>query len=1117
MSEQGLDFQLVDLKMTQGVDTKTQNKLVVPGKFNSVSNMSFADEISMKKRNGMSLLSEVQSTSINTINDELVLTYGSRLSTVNSASPQIPLQNAVNTVVRGASTSIIKNGVSEPTNYTSNPPKFYNNYVGSLYSNLDTTGLDGSTINGTTYYGLDSINSAVSDKYLFTIAKGLTSSGIATRSVWSLKDITTNAIVAKGDFGAVTTYFSHQAAYIKSSDSFVACMFESTGSNLVVFSLSGSTFTLSAAVNMVANATSFIDMVASGAQSSSGNSDSAVIAGVITGDVNGRVKICKFNVVANVPTFVSLTSVFPEAQVPIGTALGVSVVMSGPSGQICVAALDGIGNTWARYYDNSVAAVTAAANISSTTGPVWVAGGRANIVMASSPTTNNVCLIYDYAHRRDAAFSSLLIRKTQITITAGAVSVTSADTPILQSRTSPSSPAAVAAGVIQSAQGPFIAAKPMVLRDIAAASGNVNTEDYIYLPMRSYENYVTTAGLNCIPGKTQNTIFYFDYGTGTPIGKSIPSMAGIGALNRIPLVNTNKVGPSFLIPILYRPILEFNIIPPDTFVSYVTLNSTSICLRLDSSFLTQHGLDSDVLKKALYYPSSSLTRYSNGASTENGFYLYPDGVAVVDQAAGNCSAGSHVVVATYVYTDSEGVVTESAPSDPTTITIAAGRLIRVTIPSLNFSSSTKAGKITVNVYMTTANGSVLYNTMSATKLLNDTFTGQMTWDIDISDTSLRAQRQLYTQPLVSGSRLPNDQPPPSSTSTVFQNRIFLDATEEPGAIYFSQQPDSFVGLEFSSLLKLNIPTEKGPIVALETLDDKLVIFCERGIYIIYGSGPDASGQNNQYSPAQLLPSDVGCVNGRSLVKTNDGIIFRSNKGMYMLSRDLSATDIGDDIQGFDNEIITSGCFMESRREVRFTTLSNKTLVYSHQYAQWSTYDYQMTPDNFGMYDSIWYPKLNTWVACADNGIVYEVEGQTFDYIGNRPTGTFEFAKISTSFETGWLALGKLEGYQRVKSLYMTMTSASNYVKSTVTMSFAFDDDPTIVYSTAIDLKSLVQSSNVIDIIHRLQRQKCKSVKIYFSDVPETVNDIGVNGIQAMLFEIGVKRGSNKINYSKKLK
>ena len=73
------------------------------------------------------------------------------------------------------------------------------------------------------------------------------------------------------------------------------------------------------------------------------------------------------------------------------------------------------------------------------------------------------------------------------------------------------------------------------------------------------------------------------------------------------------------------------------------------------------------------------------------------------------------------------------------------------------------------------------------------------------------------------------------------------------------------------------------------MDDKLIIFKKDAIYYITGTGPDNTGANGTFSDATFITSTVGCANPSSIVLMPNGIMFQSDKGIWLLDRQLGTT------------------------------------------------------------------------------------------------------------------------------------------------------------------------------------------------------------------------------------
>ena len=104
------------------------------------------------------------------------------------------------------------------------------------------------------------------------------------------------------------------------------------------------------------------------------------------------------------------------------------------------------------------------------------------------------------------------------------------------------------------------------------------------------------------------------------------------------------------------------------------------------------------------------------------------------------------------------------------------------------------------------------------------------------------------------------------------------------------------------------------------MDEKLVIFKESAIFYLSGDGPNNLGQQDTFIKPELVSSDIGCININSVVLTPDGLMFKSKKGIYLLSRSMQLAYIGANVEAFNDLKVSSAIVVPEENQVRFTTL-----------------------------------------------------------------------------------------------------------------------------------------------------------------------------------------------------
>jgi len=74
-----------------------------------------------------------------------------------------------------------------------------------------------------------------------------------------------------------------------------------------------------------------------------------------------------------------------------------------------------------------------------------------------------------------------------------------------------------------------------------------------------------------------------------------------------------------------------------------------------------------------------------------------------------------------------------------------------------------------------------------------------------------------------------------------------------------------------------------PCTGLAYMDGNVVAFTTDGIYLVGGDGPNDQGAGS-FPPPRCLTRSVSCVDYRSVVETNLGVMFQANIGLYLLPR-----------------------------------------------------------------------------------------------------------------------------------------------------------------------------------------------------------------------------------------
>lgn len=422
-----------------------------------------------------------------------------------------------------------------------------------------------------------------------------------------------------------------------------------------------------------------------------------------------------------------------------------------------------------------------------------------------------------------------------------------------------------------------------------------------------------------------------------------------------------------------------------------------------------------------------LWAYDGYQPTEQSFHLFPDSVVSSASAGvGQMSVQQYFYQATYEWADNQGNLFRSAPSIPVSSTLASGTSqVIVNIPTLRLTSKI-SNPVKIVLYRWSTAQQVYYQVTSLIQpILNSTTTDSIAYTDFSTDASILGNNIIYTN----GGVVENTGGPPSTGMTIFDSRLWLIDAEDQNLLWFSKQVIEATPVEMSDLFTLFVPPSSaaqgptGPMKCLAPMDDKLIIFKKNAIYYVNGVGPDNAGANNQYSQPTFITSTVGCSNQNSIVMTPSGLMFQSDKGIWLLGRDLSTSYIGKDVEVYNSYLVFSSLAIPATNQVRFTLSNGVTLMFDYFVNQWGTFN------GIPGVSSTLYQSLHTFINKYGQSL-QETVGSYLD--GTNP--------VLMSFRTGWLNLVGLQGYQRAYRMYLLGTYQTPH---RLTVGIAYDYDSSV--------------------------------------------------------------------------
>lgn len=570
----------------------------------------------------------------------------------------------------------------------------------------------------------------------------------------------------------------------------------------------------------------------------------------------------------------------------------------------------------------------------------------------------------------------------------------------------------------------------VVLRSVGLASkAFIGVDDTIYM-MAVYGDLNQVAAVD-----NSNQATYFLINESGDIYMRLAYANGGGYLQTQVLPSVNSMDGTYSVPYQLADFLatvnKGTSLPANTPVNALY---TQYGINLAMFTINDIGQHSFEIAGALHLTGGQLWEYDGVRPIEHGFQVWPENIiATTSGTGGLITAQTYFYVFTYEWTDNQGNLHRSAPSIPFKITTSGATSTNtINVPTLRLTYKVAPNPVRIVGYRWSTAQPVYYQFTSITSpVVNSTTTDSVTITDIKADSAILGQTILYT----TGGVVEDIAAPASIASALFDNRAWLIDAEDPNLLWYSKQVIENVPVEFSDLLTLYVaPTtgaqaSTGPSKALGAMDDKLVIFKKDAIYYINGTGPDNTGANSSYSQPIFITATVGCANPNSIVLIPNGMLFQSDKGIWMLGRDLSTQYIGAPVELYNDNVVVSANAIPGTNQVRFTLDNNITLMYDYFFNEWGTHT------NVNSISSTLYQGMHTYLNSF---------GQVFQETAN--TYTDGSTPVLMSFTTSWINLAGLQGYERFYQAYFLGTY---YTPFMLDVQLAYDYNPSATQSIKI--------------------------------------------------------------------
>lgn len=403
--------------------------------------------------------------------------------------------------------------------------------------------------------------------------------------------------------------------------------------------------------------------------------------------------------------------------------------------------------------------------------------------------------------------------------------------------------------------------------------------------------------------------------------------------------------------------------------------------------------------------TADLTSGSKVLTSVSSFTGIVVGQVITDSTTGaNIQANSYIVS----FDSGAGTITLNLPATATAVgdTLSTSSICSVTlnIPTLRLTYKT-ANPVKIEIFRwSVAQQEFFQVTSISSPLINNTAVDSVSYVDTKADNQILGDSLIYT----TGGVVENIGPPSFNALTLFDDRLWGIDAEDPNLLWYSKQVIEATPVEMSDLFTIYVPPSTaaqgstGNMKCLFPMDDKLIIFKANAIYFINGTGPDNTGANNLYSNPIFITSTVGTINQQSIVMTDSGLLFQSDKGYWLLLRSAQeCVYLGGAVEKYTLEgTANSAITVPETTQIRSTMSSGVTLMMDYFNGnQWGTFS------GVPAVSATLYKNLHTFLDKYGR-IFQETPGQYLD--GSNP--------VLLKWKTGWINVAGINGYQRIYEL-----------------------------------------------------------------------------------------------------
>ncbi len=524
-------------------------------------------------------------------------------------------------------------------------------------------------------------------------------------------------------------------------------------------------------------------------------------------------------------------------------------------------------------------------------------------------------------------------------------------------------------------------------------------------------------------------------------------------------------------------------------VAIVTLTTTDLakCKPID----TGHSL---------VIPGALPREFEGSAIRELGFFQYPHKCSVAAGAGAGLGIGTYGYVWAYEAFDDRGrrAVSSCSPV-ASAVTTSGNQVVTIQPPPPLTLTLRQAGEWRAVLYRTLVGGSV-YHRRAVLEGANAASWVAMA--DGLADADLETEEQLYVGDPASISILEHVQVPPFRVAAMHDGRLCVVPIEDDRVIWYSKPLLQSQAIHFCGETHSHRPVAAtSEITALDSFFGRICAWTTSRLIMIEGAPLDNTGGGAGLG-SYLLHDGVGCSDHRTVVQTPAGVLWNSNAGIRLLTRELQLVDIGERVKYHTDSLTVVRAVAQPDDASAIFLTSGSALELNTEQAIWSTRTNHEASDGCVAGGLL-------WVRNPSTGVVRK-------QVANRLDGGSAFSLLLAS---GHLSPANLGGKFRIKRLLIFAYHLSTH---TLHCAFQYDGDPTWMddqdmvastlgsYFSSAALLGSGLASTYRDKAYVLEaipsQDKCSSIAFRIYDASATGTDGGIEIVAAAL-EVDVKEGA----------